>query len=78
MASVSSLPNLSATRARSYVYRLPLFTRIAITAIVGVWVAQVVVPVAQWDIKEWGSLVPAEVGLSSSEFALPSLLPALV
>lgn len=71
MASVSSLPTLSATRARSYVYRLPLFTRIAITAIVGVWVAQVLIPVAQWDIKAWGSLVPAEVGLSSSESAVP-------
>lgn len=66
MASVS-LPNVSATRARSYVFRLPLFTRVAIVIIVAAWVVQVAVPVAQWDVKAWGALVPAEVGFSSCE-----------
>lgn len=70
MPSVS-LPNISATRARSYVFRLPLFTRVVITAIIAIWVAQVTIPVAQWDIKAWGSLVPAEVGLSSSKYFGP-------
>lgn len=67
MPSVS-LPNINATRARSYAFRLPLFTRIAIIVIVLVWVAQVTVPVEQWDIRAWGSLVPDEMGgFGSSE-----------
>lgn len=61
---VFSLP--SASRARSYVFRLPLFTRVVVGALVGVWVVQVVVP--GWDLQAWGALVPAEVGLSSSKF----------
>lgn len=70
MPSVS-IPNISATRARSYVFRLPLFTRLAIAIIVAAWVVQIAVPVAQWDVKAWGALVPAEVDFSSREFVAP-------
>lgn len=60
-----TIPNLNASRARSYVYRLPLFTRVVIAAIVAAWVVQVAVP--GWDLHAWGALVPAEIGLSSCE-----------
>lgn len=65
MAPVT-LPSLNASRARSYVLRLPLFTRVIIGALLAVWILQVVIP--GWDLQAWGSLVPAEVGLSSSEY----------
>lgn len=68
MAPALTLPSLNASRARSYVFRLPLFTRVIVAALVGVWVVQVVVP--GWDLKAWGALVPAEVGLSSSKSGL--------
>ncbi|CAN8104740.1 unnamed protein product [Discula destructiva] len=58
-----TVPNLNTSRARSYVFRLPLFTRIVIAAILAAWVVQVAVP--GWDLRAWGALVPAEVGLSS-------------
>lgn len=61
-----SIPSLNTSRARSYLFRLPLFTRIALAAIVVTWIVQVAVP--GWDVRTWGALVPAEVGLSSCEF----------
>lgn len=67
MAPSISLP--SAARARSYIVKLPLFTRVIVLALVGAWVVEVVAG-AQWDVKAWGALVPADVGFSSCEFVL--------
>lgn len=62
---VVSIPSqFSAQRARSYVFKLPLFTRVVIFAIVATWVAELVVG-TQWDVKAWGALVPDDVGISS-------------
>lgn len=59
--------HFSASRARSYIFRLPLFTRIAIFAIFVAWVVQVAAP-GGFDVKAWGALVPAEVSLSSCKY----------
>lgn len=59
--------NFSAVRARSYVYRLPLFTRILLFLIVAAWVAKVVLLDA-FDVIAWGALVPEEVGITSCMF----------
>lgn len=64
--STPTLQSFSAGRAKSYVYRLPLFTRLIILILVGTWAAGVVLG-AKWDIQAWGALVPDEVGLTSRE-----------
>lgn len=61
-----SIPVPSVARARSYIFKLPLFTRVALLAIVFAWIVEVVAG-AQWDLKAWGALVPGEVGFSSCE-----------
>ncbi|CAP49272.1 uncharacterized protein PODANS_5_5980 [Podospora anserina S mat+] len=58
-------PNITAlntTRARTYVFRLPLFTRVVIIAIVGFWLAGLQSIV---DIQQWGALIPDEMGLAT-------------
>ncbi|KAK0611165.1 Gaa1-like protein [Immersiella caudata] len=56
------LGNNSNLRARSYVNRLPLFTRGVLVAIVVFWIVGVQ---SVWDLRTWGALVPDLVGLSS-------------
>lgn len=63
---VISIPSsFSGARARSYVYKLPLFTRVLLFAIVAAWFAGAVTPRAQWDVRAWAALVPDEVGITS-------------
>lgn len=66
--------NFSAVRARSYVYRLPLFTRLLLFLIVAAWIATVALG-DDFDVKAWGALVPEEVGITNC--MSPSLLPRL-
>lgn len=66
MPAVSIPSSFSGARARSYVLKLPLFTRVAIFAIVATWFVGVTAD-TKWDMRAWGALVPDEVGLSSSE-----------
>jgi len=49
-------------RARSYINRLPLFTRAVVVAIVVFWIVGVQ---SVWDVRAWGALVPDLVGISS-------------
>ncbi|KPM38546.1 Rhomboid protein 2 [Neonectria ditissima] len=62
MPSVQSFNTL---RARSYVSRLPLFTRAIVVIIFGLWVAgfQSVV-----DLQAWGALIPDQISLFAGEF----------
>jgi hypothetical protein len=62
----SSFPQFSPARLRSYVFRLPLVTRVVLLVIVGFWILgfQTV-----WDVATWGALAPKEVGFGSSESA---------
>jgi glycosylphosphatidylinositol transamidase len=67
-----SLPQFSAARFRSYIFRLPLFTRSIIFVIVLLWVAGMQ---SVWDVQAWGALIPNEIGLASSMLLLLAFLP---
>lgn len=69
MPTLAIPSHFSAVRARSYAFRLPLFTRILILAIVAAWVSGGVAG-DTWDLRAWGALVPAEVGFSSCKSEL--------
>jgi len=66
MAS-SNVVQFNPARIRVYLFRLPLFTRICLLAILGFWIAGLFLT---W-IPAWGALVPAEVGLTTSMCVLP-------
>ncbi|KAI1262007.1 Gaa1-like protein [Xylariaceae sp. FL1019] len=57
-----NVPSFNAARARSYLLRLPLFTRAMVVAMVAFWLAgfQSVL-----DIQQWGSLIPNEMGITT-------------
>jgi glycosylphosphatidylinositol transamidase len=59
-----SLPQFSAARLRSYVLRLPLFTRAIILVIIVLWIAGMQ---TAWDIRQWGALIPKEIGIATSK-----------
>jgi glycosylphosphatidylinositol transamidase len=50
---------------RSYIFRLPLFTRCIILVIVLLWLLSLQ---SAWDVQQWGSLIPDEIGLATSSF----------
>lgn len=57
-----NISGFSTLRARSYVFRLPLFTRLVLVAIVGFWLAGLL----PWlDLKAWGALIPDEMGIAT-------------
>ncbi|KAI8627502.1 Gaa1-like protein [Xylariaceae sp. FL1651] len=59
------MPNVqsfSAVRARSYLFRLPLFTRAMLAVMVAFWLAGLQ---SVWDIQQWGALIPAELGITT-------------
>lgn len=58
-----SLPQFSAARMRSYIFRLPLFTRSIIFVIVLLWLLGMQ---SVWDVQAWGALIPEKIGLASS------------
>lgn len=63
MPSVASMiPQLNLGRTRSYLLRLPLFTRLIITLIVSLWVVSLQ---SVWDVRTWGSLIPKETGVAT-------------
>jgi glycosylphosphatidylinositol transamidase len=60
-----SLPQFSAARMRSYIFRLPLFTRSIIFVIIAFWLLNLQ---SVWDVQAWGALIPKEIGISTSSF----------
>ena len=50
-------------RLRSYLLRLPLFTRVIFVLIVVFWLLEFQ---SVWNIMQWGSLIPKEVNLGTS------------
>ncbi|RYP32337.1 hypothetical protein DL766_004012 [Monosporascus sp. MC13-8B] len=57
------MPNIqgfSMLRARSYVLRLPLFTRGLVVAISAFWLAGLV---PMWDLRQWGALIPDQMNI---------------
>lgn len=57
-----NVAGFSALRARAYVFRLPLFTRLVLAAVV---LFAVVGAQAWWDVRAWGALVPREMGFAT-------------
>ncbi|KIV96354.1 hypothetical protein PV10_00235 [Exophiala mesophila] len=64
--STNNLPfkpsSFNLARIRTYVFRLPLFTRLILFAIIAFWILELQ---TVWSVIQWGSLIPKEVGLSS-------------
>jgi hypothetical protein len=57
-----SLPQFNPTRIRSYVFRLPLTTRLLLAAIVGLWAVAIPLP---W-VREVSALTPDKFDLTQS------------
>ncbi|OJJ49164.1 hypothetical protein ASPZODRAFT_150101 [Penicilliopsis zonata CBS 506.65] len=64
MATPAALPPLpfNPARVRSYILRLPLFTRLVLLAIVVFWLLELQ---TVWAVIEWGALTPDEIGIQS-------------
>ena len=58
-----TLPHFNPSRLRTYLFRIPLFTRIALILITLFWILEFQ---SKWDVAQWGALVPLEVNLSTS------------
>ncbi|KIW37404.1 hypothetical protein, variant [Exophiala oligosperma] len=61
------LPNarfffVNPSRVRSYLLRLPLFTRLILLAIVAFWLLELQ---TVWSVTQWGALIPKEVGFGT-------------
>lgn len=65
MATPAALPPLpfNPSRVRSYVLRLPLFTRLVLLAIIVFWLLELQ---TIWSVVQWGSVIPEEVGFGTS------------
>ena len=62
MAPTLTLPTFNPNRLRSYLLRLPLFTRGAIIAILIFWIVELQ---TVWSVTQWGALIPKEIGLGT-------------
>lgn len=60
----STFPQLDPRRVRSYLLRLPFFTRIILLAIILFWILELQ---SAWNVAMWGALVPKEVNIGTSE-----------
>lgn len=61
------MPNVqsfSTLRARSYVFRLPLFTRCISFLIIVLWMVGVQ---SAWDLRKWGALIPDEFNFQTGK-----------
>lgn len=70
------MPNIqsfSTVRARSYLLRLPLFTRAMVLVIVLFWIAGIQ---SVWDLREWGALIPDKLNFFTGEFCASGWLDA--
>ena len=65
MRGIPTIQGFSTVRARSYLLRLPLFTRALIVVIAAFWVA-CLLPL--WDLRQWGALIPEEMDIFTSQY----------
>lgn len=73
MATPAALPPLpfNPSRVRSYLVRLPLFTRLVLLVIFAFWLLELQ---TIWSVVQWGALIPDEINLGTSmHFILPRL-----
>jgi hypothetical protein len=64
MSSTTVVPNFSTVRARAYLHKLPLFTRVSIIIIALCWVLGLQ---SVWDIRGWGALIPDKLNFATCE-----------
>jgi hypothetical protein len=69
-AVMPSFPQFNPLRLRSYVFRLPLCTRLLLTAMVGLWVATIPFK----GLRDFASLEPDKVNLGTSKWDLSYLV----
>jgi glycosylphosphatidylinositol transamidase len=71
MATPTALPPLpfNPGRVRSYLVRLPLFTRLVLLVILAFWLLELQ---TIWSVVEWGALIPNEINLGTSMLILPN------
>lgn len=62
-----TIQSFNTLRARSYLSRLPLFTRFINVVIFLVWLLGVQ---SVWDVRQWGTLYPAEINFATGEKGL--------
>lgn len=55
-----NIPGFSTLRARSYVLRLPLFTRAIIFVIIVLWLVGIQ---SAWNLRQWGALIPDQINI---------------
>ncbi|GAM36695.1 hypothetical protein TCE0_018r05986 [Talaromyces pinophilus] len=60
----SALPafSLNISPLRSYILRLPLFTRAVLLIIVAFWLLELQ---SVWDVVQWGALIPDEISIAT-------------
>lgn len=59
------MPNVqgfSTLRARSYVFRLPLFTRAIALIIIALWLVGLQ---SVWDLRQWGAMIPDQISFAT-------------
>lgn len=61
--AMPSIQGFNAFRARSYVLRLPLFTRVIVVVIFAVWVLGLQ---KMWDLQQWGALIPSQITFATA------------
>ena len=64
MAPASGTQWFYPARLRSYIFRLPLLTRIIVLAIVAFWISELQ---SFWNVVQWGALIPSQIGFGTSE-----------
>ncbi|KAJ5898775.1 Gaa1-like protein [Penicillium taxi] len=64
MATPTALPPLpfNPSRVRSYLMRLPLFTRLVVLVIFAFWLAELQ---SAWNVVQWGALIPDEINFGT-------------
>jgi hypothetical protein len=67
MATPAALPPLpfNPGRIRTYLLRLPLFTRLVLLIILAFWLLEFQ---TIWSVVQWGALIPEEINLGTSMF----------
>lgn len=77
MATPAALPPLpfNPARVRTYLVRLPLFTRLVLLAILVFWLLELQ---TVWAVVQWGSLVPDDVWPTQSNAYPPYKSPTVL
>jgi membrane associated rhomboid family serine protease len=61
-----STTTFNSWRLRSYLLRLPLFTRIVLVVII---LAEIIGFQTVWDIRQWGALIPDQLSIFNGTFS---------